>query len=203
MARAYRKKLRNCGFWLAACDRPRWKGLPFRWQCGNVLRPTSTKARIHYYYHRKAKLRWCDGRAGCFRVGCHGNALGQPRGAAWNIHPLASFPRFSLLPPRSLPLSPPLSSRALKLSRSLAEPLFQLARLLHPSLARIRLSPHLTLAPVTAPAPSSPSDPSLLLSTSSPPPFAPATRFPRYRCLSNRPTLLLSPTSFPRLRYFV
>lgn len=27
---------------------------------------------------------------GCFRVGCHGNTLGLPRSAAWNIHPPAS-----------------------------------------------------------------------------------------------------------------
>ena len=225
MARAYRKKLRNCGFWLVACDRsqwrgsrlsfPRWKGLPFRWQCGNVLRPTSTKPRIHYYYHRKAKLRWCDGRAGCFRVGCHGNALGQPRGAAWNIHPLASFPRFSLLPPTFAAPLAPLSSRAQPaLSLSRRAPSFRLwssfsshgyfiplrlgfdSHLISPSL---RL-PLLLLAPLP-----------ILLFSSQPPLLLLLLlllSLPRHVSLGivasrTGQTLLLPPTSFPRLRYSV
>lgn len=93
------KALENCRF-IADQGGCRW-GKNWPSVVVHILRPTSTKARIHYYYHRKAKP---DGAttAGCFRVGCHGDALGQPRGAAWNNHPLASFPRFTLLSQHSL-----------------------------------------------------------------------------------------------------
>lgn len=112
-----------------------------------ILRPTSTKARIHYYYHRKAKP---DGAttAGCFRVGCHGNALGQPRGAAWNNHPLASFPRFTLLSQHSLSLSFSFA-RSLSLPPSFFPPLLP-----HPipmSILPLRLFPRPHILPISVP----------------------------------------------------
>ena len=119
----------------------------------HILRPTSTKARIHYYYHRKAKP---DGAttAGCFRVGCHGNALGQPRGAAWNNHPLASFPRFTLLSQHSLSLSLSLSlarsfPRSLSLPPSFFPPLLP-----HPipmPILPLRLFPRPHILPISVP----------------------------------------------------
>lgn len=65
---------------------------------------------------------------GCFRVGCHGDTSWHRYhgSAAWNIHPLASFPRFPPLPSSfpsatSLFLSLPLSLR-FSLSFSLLPP---------------------------------------------------------------------------------